>query len=145
MRKLTMREQVWDSLKNPEYRKEFGADVGTGLAFQIRAMRCQRGLTQEQLAELLGVKRQLITKWENPDLPPPSLKQLLKMAKIFDVGLLVRLASFSSVVNDLANVTTDVIALPSFGEEEARVEERNTRLFTETGLLSNPYYRMAFS
>ena len=39
--------------------------VETRIAENIREYRKQRGLTQEQLAEVLSVSRQAVTKWES--------------------------------------------------------------------------------
>lgn len=37
---------------------------GASLAERIRAQRIRCGLTQERLAEIVGVSRQAVTKWE---------------------------------------------------------------------------------
>lgn len=56
------------------------------LADNIHALRRQRGLSQEQLAEALGVSRQAISKWEN-NTAVPELDRLQAMAVFFDVSL----------------------------------------------------------
>ena len=50
---------------------------------KIKAMRIKRGLTQKQLAELLGVKQQNISDWERGE-RSPSVKNLKKMAEILN-------------------------------------------------------------
>ena len=40
------------------------------LSENIRALRRRHGLTQEQLAEALGVSRQTVSKWENGTATP---------------------------------------------------------------------------
>ena len=50
-----------------------------GLAKNIRAFRKQRALTQEQLAEVLGVSTGAVYKWE-ADLSTPELGPILEMA-----------------------------------------------------------------
>lgn len=43
------------------------ADVLSGLSVQITQERMQRGMTQAQFAEFLGVSQTMISKWESQD------------------------------------------------------------------------------
>ncbi|PNV66794.1 helix-turn-helix transcriptional regulator [Enteroscipio rubneri] len=52
----------------------------------LQHLRAERNMTQEQLAMLLGVSRQSVTKWE-AERSSPELDKLLKMCKIFDCSL----------------------------------------------------------
>ena len=56
------------------------------LAQNIRAFRKQRSLTQEQLAEVLGVSTGAVYKWE-ADLSIPELGLILEMADFFDTSV----------------------------------------------------------
>lgn len=49
-------------------------------------LRASRNMTQEQLAMLLGVSRQSVTKWES-ERSYPEMDKLLKMCQIFDCTL----------------------------------------------------------
>lgn len=112
-------EQMWESLRDPEFRKQLiDEHINVGIAFQIRSLRDRQELTQEKLAELLGIKQPLISEWENPNYGKYTLGTLKDLAKAFDVGLLVRFVPFSKLVDWTINLTSDVIAPPSFGEEE---------------------------
>jgi transcriptional regulator with XRE-family HTH domain len=93
----TKYEQIWHSLEDEEYRREFNADVDTGLAFQIRALREKNGWTQGELAERAGSDQGTISQWENPNYGRYTLKTLKSLANAFDVGLLVRFAPFSEL------------------------------------------------
>ena len=42
-----------------------GSDMEYDLGSKIKAARLEKKLTQEQVAELLGVSRQTISNWEN--------------------------------------------------------------------------------
>ncbi len=55
------------------------------LADKIIALRKQRGWSQEELAEQLGVSRQSISKWESMQMVP-SLDKIVKLAEIFAVS-----------------------------------------------------------
>ena len=50
---------------------------------KIKLMRKKRGLTQKQLAELLGVKQQNVSDWER-SLRSPSVKNLKKMVNVLN-------------------------------------------------------------
>ena len=52
----------------------------------IRRLRKERNLTQEELAERLGVTYQAISKWEN-NMAVPDLDKLIKLSDIFEVSL----------------------------------------------------------
>lgn len=116
---VNKREQIWQSLNDPEYRHQFvEEEINVGIAFQIRSLRNRQELTQVKLAELLGIKQPLISEWENPSYGKYSLGTLKDLAKAFDVGLLVRFVPFNTLVDWTVNLTSDVIAPPSFSEEQ---------------------------
>ncbi len=50
----------------------------------IRRLRKERGLTQEELAELLGVTFQAVSKWEN-NMGMPDISQVVPLANVFGV------------------------------------------------------------
>ena len=114
----TKREQVWNSLKDPEYRRLFAADVGTGLAFQIKLMRDKRKWTQKQLAERTGKAQETISQLENPNYGRYSLNTLERLAGAFDVGLFVKFVPFSELVDWVVDLKEKKLTPPSFGEEE---------------------------
>ena len=58
----------------------------TRIAENIRAYRKQRGLTQEQLAEVLGVSVGAVYKWESRS-SLPELRLIMEMADFFDVSV----------------------------------------------------------
>ena len=58
----------------------------TRLAENIRALRKERSLTQEQLSEVLGVTAGAVYKWE-AKLSVPELELIVEMADFFDVSV----------------------------------------------------------
>lgn len=58
----------------------------TRIAENIRTYRKQRGLTQEQLAEVLGVSVGAVYKWESRS-SLPELRLIMEMADFFDVSV----------------------------------------------------------
>jgi transcriptional regulator with XRE-family HTH domain len=113
--------QLWDSLRDPEFRKQFIDEfINVGIASQIHGIREKQNLTQARLAERLGAKQKQpsVSSWENPSYGNYTLKTLKDLAKAFDVGLLVRFVPFSTIVDWTLGVTGEVLAPPSFGEED---------------------------
>ena len=53
---------------------------------KLTELRRRRGLSQEQLADFLGVTRQSVSKWEN-DPSVPDLEKLVKLSGEFGVTL----------------------------------------------------------
>ncbi|MBE5865376.1 MAG: helix-turn-helix transcriptional regulator [Lachnospiraceae bacterium] len=56
------------------------------LSEKIVELRKARGMTQEELAEICGVSRQSVSKWE-ADIALPEMEKLLLMGQIFQVSM----------------------------------------------------------
>lgn len=114
-------DQVWNSLRDPEARKQFiDEHINVGIAFQIRSIRNRQELSQVDLAELLRGKHSQpqISEWENPNHSGNyNLGTLKELAKAFDVGLLVRFVPFKTLIEWTVDLDSDDIAPPSFGQE----------------------------
>lgn len=54
------------------------------LAPKLKEIRKRFGLSQEQLAEIMNISRQAITKWEN-DGGLPDINNLQELSKIFGI------------------------------------------------------------
>lgn len=52
----------------------------------LKELRNEKGLTQEQLAEMLGVSNRSVSRWENGN-NMPDLDLLIQLAKYYDVGI----------------------------------------------------------
>lgn len=51
---------------------------------EMRAIRLESKLTQEGLADLVGVPREYISKWENADGPKPSYENLVILHRVLN-------------------------------------------------------------
>lgn len=69
-------------------------------------IRKKKNLTQEDLANLIGVKKQSISQWEN-NLSKPSLETISKLSKSLDVDLseLIGVNPLSEKLKDYGNNT----------------------------------------
>ena len=68
-------------LRSGEARRET-AVIRQTLAERIKARRIEHGMTQEFVAEALGVSRQAVSKWESGT-ADPSTRHLIALAKLF--------------------------------------------------------------
>ena len=70
-------------LKAPDSRKD-AAVIKRSLGEALKAHRIERGMTQEFVAEHMGVSRQTVSKWET-GINEPSTSNLLRLAKLFEL------------------------------------------------------------
>lgn len=77
------------------------AHIPKRLGQSIARERAARGLTQEQLAEAIGVEQETISRFERGATLPP-LSRLIQLADFFDIPLEALLRSYSSRLLDEA-------------------------------------------
>ena len=84
----TIRFEDWkaEQMRDPTFR---AAVEALEPAYQIARMRILRGLTQKQLAELVGTKQSSIARLESGN-SQPSLSFLRRVVKALDAQLIVR-------------------------------------------------------
>ena len=89
----------------------------------LQHLRATRGMTQEQLAMMVGVSRQSVTKWE-AERAYPEMDKLLKICQIFDCSLddLVQGDLTSREAEPDKAVPADAGACDSIGYEERFLE-----------------------
>jgi transcriptional regulator with XRE-family HTH domain len=88
-------------------------------------MREAKGWTQGQLAvEAFGDAKlqSMVSRLENPDYGKYSVSTLVNLAKVFDVGLVVRFAPFSEVVEWDLNKSGSTLEPPPFAQDIALAE-----------------------
>lgn len=78
------------------------AGIGERIGKSIARERAARGLTQEQLAEIIGVEQETVSRFERGATLPP-LTRLIQLADYFEVPLESLLRAGSSRVTDEAS------------------------------------------
>lgn len=91
----------------------------TGIAWQVRVNREERGLTQDQLAALMGTKQSAVSKLEDPDGGDIRLSTLTNVAHAFDCALVVRLVPFSEFAVSIADTRPDRMVACAYADEAA--------------------------
>ncbi len=75
-------------LQNSEFRARFeAADQAWDIALQLTALRQARGLTQKQVAEMLGTAQQAIARLEDPAYTGHSLRMVRKYVEALGASL----------------------------------------------------------
>lgn len=112
------REQIVESLHDKEYRDAFvSEEIDTGLPFQIRALRNDRGWSQKELAERLAMTQEGVSRLESLNYGKFTLTTLKRLASAFDVALVVRFEPFSSLVDWVAGLSPEDLAVPDFAHD----------------------------
>ena len=122
---MKISERLIAELKNKEYRDAFVSEhIDTGIPFQVRALREQRGLTQKELAERAGMKQERISAIENPNYKNAfTLSTLKRLASAFDIALIVRFAPISQLVDWELKLSPESLQAVSFNEDPYFREE----------------------
>jgi transcriptional regulator with XRE-family HTH domain len=109
-----------EKLRRPRYRNAYvKAHLSQGLAFQIRALRRSRGLTQGQLAKGLELGGQsAVARLEDPSYGRMSLQTLLKVGEFFDVALVTKFVPYSRFLREVEDVSEEALTVESFEEED---------------------------
>ncbi|HRI56767.1 MAG TPA: helix-turn-helix transcriptional regulator [Anaerolineae bacterium] len=75
-------------LQDPAFRARFeAADRAWDIALQLAALRQARGLTQKEVAELLGTKQQAIARLEDPTYSGHSLSMVRRYVEALGASL----------------------------------------------------------
>lgn len=113
-----IRDEVIRDLRDREYRHDYAHSfLDMTLARQIRALRKQRGLSQTDLAEILGTRQSAISMLENEDYGAMTLSTLKELARAFDVYLDVRFTSFSRLADSVERTQMQDFEVPGFDED----------------------------
>jgi transcriptional regulator with XRE-family HTH domain len=121
----TIGRQLLESYKTgKEYRHAFSEEkVRTQLAAQIKAIREQREMKRPELAALMDKAPSWIFRLEDPNLPPPTIVTLLKVAEAFDVDLDIRFVRFTDFLRRVDGMSDADFQVPSFLEDVREFEE----------------------
>lgn len=102
-----------------DYRRAaLASTVENFIAWQVRINREERGLTQKDLAALMGTGQSAISKLEDPEGGDVQVSTLLRAAHAFDCALILRFVDFASFVEASQHVQPERLFAPSFVEAQ---------------------------
>ena len=113
-------------LRNKDYRDAYVEEkVATSLPFQIRALREQsaRQWSQAELGRRAEMRQNAISRLEDAESGTPSISTLLRLARAFDVALLVKFVPFSKLLSEFSDLSFEALSVPSFDEELPQLEQ----------------------
>ena len=87
------------------------------LADKIIELRKKSGMTQDELAEKLGVSRQSVSKWEGAQ-STPDLARILKLAEIFSVSTDVLLKDEMELEQEISTENVETVSVKAHVETE---------------------------
>lgn len=93
------------------------------LGEKLAKQRKENNYTQEQLAEILGVSRQAISKWES-DIAYPETEKLIRIGKLFD-------CSMDYLLNDDCTEKTGVVTDPGISPLLNSIKDIPSKVFKE--------------
>jgi transcriptional regulator with XRE-family HTH domain len=96
------------------YMEEFS---NMAIAAQIKVLREQRGLTQEQLAKAANMRQERICALESIDYDAWTIKTLRKLSKAFDLTVKISFEKFSSSILDVSKINSETLNRTSREED----------------------------
>jgi transcriptional regulator with XRE-family HTH domain len=116
-----IRESLREEFHDPEARHDYAEEfLNSYLALQIKTLRQQRQWTQEELGNRAGeMKQSRISALERADYERWTLQTLKRLAKAFDLALVVRFESFGTFLEEMTSLSREALERPSFDNDPA--------------------------
>ena len=122
---LQSKESLHLKLADEKFREAFiSSRIGQTVAAQVRVFRLREQLSQKDLARELATSQNAIYRLENPKYGKHNISTLKKIAKFFKVGLVVRFAPLSEIVDWTENLSERSIDVPEFSRDTGFIERR---------------------
>jgi transcriptional regulator with XRE-family HTH domain len=117
-------KELIQQLRDKEYREAYADDfLNAYIAAQIRAIREQRNMTQEELASLVGTQQAGISRVENVNYSGWNIRTLKKIAYALGARLHVSIETFGSLLEEGANFSRKALERPSVDDDPALEKE----------------------
>ena len=122
---LRSKSSLYKRLQDRKFRRAFvSSRIAQTTATQIRVMRQKQELSQKDLARELGTSQNAVYRLENPKSTKPNISTLERIADFFGVGLVVRFAPFSEIVDWSFNLDQRSLVVPSFEDDPGFIERK---------------------
>ena len=122
----TFGEKLGKSLANEDARSVYADTVTNAfVAAQIKALRENRGFSQEQLAELIGTKQSGVSRLERADYSSWKVETLRKLARAFHVRLRIRFEGFGTLLDEIGGFDNENLLPPKFEDDPFLKEQAN--------------------
>jgi len=119
------------------------ASLGVNIPSQIRALRLRCNMKQADLAEAADMKQSRISAVECPGATRFNLETLIRLASVFRVGLVVRFASFSEMLEWENDFSQDEFVVTRIEDDAEFLNPVTSRQTTATVANSRYVFRGA--
>lgn len=117
--------ELREEFRDKDYRYAYAEDfLNTFVATQIRVLREERNLKQEDLAQLIGTKQSGISRLENVNYSAWKTDTLRKIAKALGVRLRISFETFGTLLDDSARFSSENLERPEFEDDPVFQEEQ---------------------
>lgn len=135
---ISTTSNAFQKLKDRARRRRFIANqIKNGFAFQVRALRKDRVLTQQELASEAETTQAVISRIEKNGAGNFNVKTLQKIADAFDVALVVRLEPINRLLDWVDDLSPEAMSPRRsetiLAEMEDRASREIARVSTSTG------------
>lgn len=125
---LHSKYSLYRRLHDPAFRRAFvSSRIAQTTSTQIRVMRQKREMSQQDLAKELDTSQNAIYRLENPKAHKPNISTLEKIAAFFGVGLVVRFAPLSEIVDWTLDMSPASLDVPAFDQDPGFVEREQAQ------------------
>ena len=101
-------QELINDFQDKEYAHDYMDEIlNASIATQIKVLREQQEMTQEELAEKAGMQQARISVLENMNYSSWSINTLRKLARAFDLTLKVSFENFSTAIRDMHNLNRE--------------------------------------
>ena len=136
---LHSKTSLYKKLHDAEFRRAFlSSRIAQTTAMQLRVMRQRMELSQKDLARELGTSQNAIYRLENPKATKPNISTLEKIAAFFRVGLIVRFAPLSEIVDWTLGMSDHSIDIAGFENDPGFIERKAPQTTSGRGVESSP-------
>lgn len=114
----TFTEELDASLRQEDARYVY-ADTATNafVSAQIKALREERGLSQEDVAQMIGTKQSGVSRLERADYSAWKIETLRKVARAFGVRLRIRFEEFGTLIDEVGGFDKKSLAPRRFEDD----------------------------
>lgn len=115
---MTLLTKLIERFRAPGYRHTYAESfLDSFIATQIKVLREQRQLTQTALAELASMRQSQISKLEDVNNSSWKISTLMKLARAFDVALIVRFENFGHLLPEIERFGRASLERPKFNDD----------------------------
>lgn len=113
-----LEQRMIEAFRDREYRESYAEGfLNSWISHQLTAVRRQRGLTQQQLAERVGTKQSGISRMERDGYGRWNFSTLQKATFALDCRLKVSLETFGSLLEEAADFSETKLLRPAFEQD----------------------------